>query len=205
MITGSGDEKIAVETMKRGADDYLVKDVAGGWLDLLPGVIERVIAQRRLKQEKDRIEYQLRESEMRRAEAERLASVSRTVARVAHEINNPLASIRSAFQLVKAAVPEGHPDLEFAVAIEKEIDRIARIVSRMYQLYPAVQPPPDGFRVGEVLGDVLKLIRPVAGAANVRLENGVGRIACGWKTASAASTWSPASPRIRYGRSSTTC
>ena len=41
MVTGTGSEEIAVEAMKLGARDYLVKDADGAYLDLLPTVIER--------------------------------------------------------------------------------------------------------------------------------------------------------------------
>ena len=57
MLTGSGDEGIAVAAMKAGASDYLIKDVAGGHLKLLPTVIERVLrehADRLAKRETDR-------------------------------------------------------------------------------------------------------------------------------------------------------
>ncbi len=47
IITGQGDEKIAVQAMKLGASDYLVK--AGDFASLLPGVIDRVVRGRRLK------------------------------------------------------------------------------------------------------------------------------------------------------------
>lgn len=43
MLTAYGDEDVAVETMKSGAMDYLVKRVDGRHLKLLPTVIERVI------------------------------------------------------------------------------------------------------------------------------------------------------------------
>jgi diguanylate cyclase (GGDEF)-like protein len=56
MVTGSGSEQIAVEAMKLGAGDYVVKDVDGGYLNLLPTVIERVLRQRRLLEEKQRAE-----------------------------------------------------------------------------------------------------------------------------------------------------
>jgi len=56
MVTGSGSEQIAVEAMKLGAGDYIVKDVDGGYLELLPTVIERVLQQRRLLEEKQRAE-----------------------------------------------------------------------------------------------------------------------------------------------------
>ncbi len=47
MITGQGDEGIAVHAMKLGAQDYLVKNAE--FFSLLPSVIEQVIRERRLK------------------------------------------------------------------------------------------------------------------------------------------------------------
>jgi serine phosphatase RsbU (regulator of sigma subunit)/CheY-like chemotaxis protein len=58
MITGAGSEMIAVEALKLGARDYLVKDVDGGYLDLLPTVIAHVLTQKRLLEEKQRAEAQ---------------------------------------------------------------------------------------------------------------------------------------------------
>ncbi len=43
VMTGFGDERVAVEMMKRGARDYLMKDAA--FLDLLPPVVEQALAQ----------------------------------------------------------------------------------------------------------------------------------------------------------------
>jgi diguanylate cyclase (GGDEF)-like protein len=56
MVTGSGNEQIAVEAMKLGAGDYIVKDVDGGYLELLPTIMGRVLQQRRLVEEKQRAE-----------------------------------------------------------------------------------------------------------------------------------------------------
>lgn len=52
MVTGSGDEGIAVEAMKMGASDYVIKDVDGRYLDLLPVVIEQVLQKRLLQRER---------------------------------------------------------------------------------------------------------------------------------------------------------
>lgn len=43
IMTGHGDEKIAVEMMKAGARDYMVKE--GGFLDLLPLIVKRIYKQ----------------------------------------------------------------------------------------------------------------------------------------------------------------
>ena len=71
MLTGTGSEETAVEAMKLGASDYVVKDMEGGFLELLPSMIERILQQHRLVQERLRAEQALRESEARfRAVAE---------------------------------------------------------------------------------------------------------------------------------------
>jgi PAS domain S-box-containing protein len=48
MITGQGDENVAVRAMKLGAVDYLVK--SGDFFTLLPTVIEKVVRKNRLEQ-----------------------------------------------------------------------------------------------------------------------------------------------------------
>jgi diguanylate cyclase (GGDEF)-like protein/PAS domain S-box-containing protein len=60
MITGTGDETVAVEAMKLGTSDYIVKDVDGGYLSLLPSVVAKVLQQRRAVEEKQRAEAALK-------------------------------------------------------------------------------------------------------------------------------------------------
>jgi PAS domain S-box-containing protein len=60
MLTGQGDERVAVEAMKLGAADYIIKDAEGGFLELLPPVIEQVLHQQRLAEEQKRTEETLR-------------------------------------------------------------------------------------------------------------------------------------------------
>jgi diguanylate cyclase (GGDEF)-like protein/PAS domain S-box-containing protein len=59
MLTGSGNEAVAVEAIKAGAYDYLIKDLAGGHLKLLPAVVERVLREHRLRLSKRDAERQL--------------------------------------------------------------------------------------------------------------------------------------------------
>ena len=63
IMTGNGDEKIAVEMMKLGARDYLVKD--NTFLDVLPQVMDQVINQLLTEKKLYEMEKALRESENR--------------------------------------------------------------------------------------------------------------------------------------------
>lgn len=59
-LTGSDNVAIAVEAMKRGARDYLIKDTKGRYLELLPAVIERVLGEQQMLQEKHHAEEKYR-------------------------------------------------------------------------------------------------------------------------------------------------
>ena len=65
MLTGEGNESVAVEALKLGASDYIVKDVEMRYLELLPAVINRVFSKQQLINERRRMEDAIRESEER--------------------------------------------------------------------------------------------------------------------------------------------
>ncbi len=62
MVTGHGDESVAVDAMKHGACDYLTKTPDMRFLEALPIVVQRALKQHRLKAEKKRLEEQVRQT-----------------------------------------------------------------------------------------------------------------------------------------------
>jgi PAS domain S-box-containing protein len=71
MVTGRGDEGVAVEAMKRGAYDYVVKQE--GYLERLPVVARRAVEANRMALERKQAEEALKKSEERfRTSAETL-------------------------------------------------------------------------------------------------------------------------------------
>lgn len=120
--------------------------------------------------EHQRVEAALWESERRRREMDKLAATGRMAARVAHEINNPLAGIQSAFRLVQGAIPAEHPHHGMAERIDREIARISRIVRQMYQLHSPLAGRVVDAPLSEVLGDVLPLLEPLRRDRGVELD-----------------------------------
>jgi PAS domain S-box-containing protein len=92
-------------------------------------------------------------------ESEKMAATGQMAARIAHEINNPLAGIKNSFMLIKEALVLDHPYFHYAAKIEKEIDRIARIVRQMFDLYRPVQSIPRDFSLKESISDVIEMLQ----------------------------------------------
>ncbi len=65
MVTGNGNEKVAVEAMKLGATDYLVKDAELTYLELLPMIIAQVLEKQRLVREREAMLATIQEKEER--------------------------------------------------------------------------------------------------------------------------------------------
>jgi signal transduction histidine kinase len=90
----------------------------------------------------------LAESERRRAQAERLALVGRLAAEVAHEINNPLAYVKSSLQNLRRGSADGEQAEILSDALHG-IERIAQIVGELRGLVRseapdgASEPPED--------------------------------------------------------------
>jgi len=113
---------------------------------------------------------QIMKLERQQVENEKLTATGRIAARVAHEINNPLAGIKNSFHLIKDAVPKDYPYYHYVGMIEKEIDRIARVVRQMFNLYRQDQETSYEFFVNETISDVVTLLEANARQRNVFLE-----------------------------------
>ena len=63
VATGSGNEDIAVEAMKAGCTDYIVKDPLRNYLKILPATVNNAIKSKMMEKELKRYQEQLKESE----------------------------------------------------------------------------------------------------------------------------------------------
>ena len=65
VLTGQGDERVAVDAMKLGASDYVIKDINGEYFKILPMVIDRVMERQQLIGDKQQALAALKASEAR--------------------------------------------------------------------------------------------------------------------------------------------
>lgn len=134
MITGSGNEQIAVRAMKLGAQDYVVKDVDAGYLELLPTVMQRVLEQRRLREEKEKAEAALRqyaaELEARNAELDAFAHT------VAHDLKNPLSGLIALVSVLQEQDTQLSPQqrLELHQSIVGSARKMTKIIDELLLL-----------------------------------------------------------------------
>jgi signal transduction histidine kinase len=124
----------------------------------------------RVRQRAQQLEQEVlaRTSELR--EREKLAATGRMAARIAHEINNPLAGIKNAFRLIKGAVPIDHPHVQYVSRIDKEIDRIAVIVQQIFDLYRPELETPRTFRFDAAIQDIVALLESSCRQYGVRIS-----------------------------------
>src|SRR2546428_1289961 len=122
MVTGHGDEAIAVEAMKLGAGDYVVKDVDGRYLTLLPTVVARVLHQQRLVEEKRQAEEALQQTlaALETRVRERTAALQQTNAHLHTEIAErmraeaALAQLNPRHKLILDSAGEGIYGIDLA-------------------------------------------------------------------------------------------
>ncbi len=110
-----------------------------------------------------------RRAEAALQEVDTLTTMGRVAARVAHEINNPLAGIQNSFLLIKGAVPTTHPHYAYVGAIEREIARIAAVTRQLYETYRPEQDTSGDTALRTVLGDAIAFLEQVNRSSGVEV------------------------------------
>lgn len=121
-----------------------------------------------LAEGRDITERQRGEDTLRELDA--LSTMGRLAARVAHEINNPLAGIQNSFLLIKGAIPESHPYFAYVGAIEREIARMAAITRQLYETYRPDGDAREDASVPILISDAVTMLEQVNRAAQVKIE-----------------------------------
>ena len=107
----------------------------------------------------------LREAQEQLVQTEKLASMGKLSASVAHEINNPLAGVLTYAKLLTRKLKKGPPDAEGVeqalrnlALIERETERCSTIVKNLLDFARQREPALRETDLNAVLGEVLALI-----------------------------------------------
>ena len=96
-------------------------------------------------EETERYLRELRAAQSRLVQAEKLASLGRMAATLAHEIRNPMSIIKSSAQMVAEDLPPNSPQHEAVTLIRQEIKRLDHVINELLNF---ARPKPA--RVGPV-------------------------------------------------------
>ena len=191
MVTGRGNEELAVELMKAGASEYLLKPfdtrVLLERLDTVLKLREVELANKALQAEREHLlleietwnrELQTRVQERTEAlhraqseitQTEKLAALGYLAAGMAHEIRNPLNSISLFTQLLG----QGFEEVElgdYLGKILKEVDRIDGIIRKLVDAANRSRLVVDDIRLDQVVRDALAIFAPQIEARRIQVQ-----------------------------------
>jgi signal transduction histidine kinase len=127
LITAHGSEDVVVQALRLGAYNYLAKPFEISELRVI--VRNAVEQQRLLRENRGYVEQlqktvaELRESQAALVQAEKLASLGRLVAGMAHELNNPVGVLRTTSETVRSAVAKIAASMETESRVETASSR----------------------------------------------------------------------------------
>ncbi len=137
MLTGQGNEAVAVEALKKGAQDYLVKKLTGNDLrHVVHAAIDRVALSiqvethrkeaQRLAEERNRLVDQLQKQAAELRESDRRKDEFLAV--LAHQLRNPLGPIRNAARILGLPASTDCCHREAREVIERQVSHMGRLI-----------------------------------------------------------------------------
>ncbi len=105
-------------------------------------------------------------------EIEKNRTLNRLVAGIAHEIRNPLMSIRTFATVIGSQGDDKEVQRSFSKYVPDEVDRINRLIENMIQYAKPVRRQARACDVGEIIRECVGLIAPSIRSKRIRLSVG---------------------------------
>ncbi|MDH3942667.1 MAG: response regulator [Anaerolineae bacterium] len=115
--------------------------------------------------------HQVEDSQRALAQAEKMAAVGRLTASIAHEVNNPLQSVRNCLHLAEREELSEKEREDYYLLAKEELERLMQTVRRMLDFYRPGAIEREQVMVGEIVERVLKLLGKQLEQQNVRVES----------------------------------
>jgi signal transduction histidine kinase len=157
LISGTVGEEIAVEAMKAGAADYLLKD---SLMRLVPAVRRELREAEHRRQRRLAVEHQ-RRLEAQLSHAQKLEALGTLASSISHDFNNVLAGIAGYVEMVRADTTDLPHVQQNVQLILRGIHRATDLVRRVLQFSRkrAVQRKP--IHLGPAIHEALQFLRPL--------------------------------------------
>ncbi len=124
----------------------------------------------RMAEELTTREHALKEANMRLMESEKMSALGQLGAGIAHEVKNPLTSIRGYAQMGQRKVPHDHPLIEYFRTIEKETDRSLEILKNLLRFSRQETAEMTLIDLNAVVADTVKLVSHQLMMKEVRVD-----------------------------------
>ena len=113
---------------------------------------------------------QLRDSFEHLQRADQLSALGQLSAGLAHEIKNPLASMKGSLEILASDFPPGHDKREFIEILEKELHRLDGVLTEFLQFARTPRPDRRPCNLCEVMDSLEVLCSKEAARHGVRIE-----------------------------------
>jgi signal transduction histidine kinase len=114
-----------------------------------------------------------RDDELR--QSERLSLLGEMSAMMAHEIRNPLGSIKGAAEILSDNFREGDDSYRYAEILAKEVDRLNEFIDNFIRVGSVRKERPVPVQVNELLKDILFFFERIASQKGIAIESRYGR------------------------------
>lgn len=155
ILTSHGDETVAVEAMKSGAIDYVVKTPES--LLNMPRIIERALREHGHIREQRRLEHELRQSQ-------KLEAIGQLSSGIAHDFNNLLMAIMGCADLALRELNPDHPAAEFVQEVIDAARRGSSLSRQLVTFSRKQEVEATVFDLNRVVDRSRRLLQPLVGS-----------------------------------------
>jgi len=114
---------------------------------------------------------EIREKQAKKIQVERLAATALAAAKIAHEVNNPLAIIKNYFKIFELKFTHSSTLKEDLRILNEEINRISNIVQQLTCFAPVDSKEQEKVDLNSLLADVTKILsKSILYTSNIRIH-----------------------------------